>query len=271
MAKVSDRMGGNASRTINPLSFKQRMRSVSFILFERLYGEEFWEYHQSRFRPVVREALASANGVVIDAACGAWNPYLHEIPVGETIGIDLDEAVRRRNQLHRKFLIQDLHDEIDLKDVGAIISVYTWEHLRAPQKVLANFHKVLRPGAPLVIVAPQRYYYISLLTLVLTKSMRDLAWRVATGRKSMPFPAYYQLCSRKSLANAAAATGFDLVEYRAHDVATGWFLQVPPIFLLACGWMWLVNRFDVFEPLRSSFVAVLRKNHPAASRQLGSA
>jgi hypothetical protein len=82
----------------------------------------------------------------------------------------------------------------------------------------------------------------------------------------MPFPAYYRLCSRKSLARAAAATGFDLVEYRAHDVASAWFLQMPPIFLLACGWMWLMNRFDAFEPLRGSFVAVLRKRPPAAGR-----
>ena len=251
-------MNGYASR-----SFKQRMRSVSFTLFERLHGEEYWESHQSRFRPVVREALAPADGIVVDAACGMWNAYLHDLPVGETIGIDLDEAVRGRNQLHRVFLIQDLHDEIDLADVGAIISVNTWEHLSVPQQVLANFHKILKRGAPLVIVAPQRHYYISLLTLVLTKTIQDLAWRVATGRKSMPFPAYYRLCSRKSLARAAAATGFDLVEYRAHDVASAWFLQVPPIFLLACGWMWLVNRFDVFEPLRSSFVAVLRKKQAA--------
>jgi len=232
---------------------------MSMTLFSRLYGEELWQYDQSRFRPVVCDALDPIDGVIVDAACGSWNAYLNGWTSGNTIGIDVDPAVQDRNHIHGRFLIQDLHDEIGLQEVGAIISVNTWEHLQCPEIVLRNFRKILKKGAPLIIIAPQRHHYISLLNLILPKRLQDLAWRVATSHKQMPFPAYYRLCSRSSLTRAAAANGFDLVQYRSSAVATPWLLTVPPIFLLACGWMSLTNRFEVLAPLRSSFVAVLRK------------
>jgi SAM-dependent methyltransferase len=247
-------MGGFA-----PDSIGRRLRTVSMTLFSRLYGEELWQYDQSRFRPIVCEALDPIEGIIVDAACGSWNAYLYGRTSAETVGIDVDPAVRDRNRIHRRFLIQDLHDEIGLQEVGAIVSVNTWEHLRCPETVLRNFHKILKRGSPLIIIAPQRHHYISLLNLILPKPFQDFAWRVNTAHKEMPFPAFYRLCNRNSLARAAAANGFDLVEYRSSAVATPWLLAVPPAFLLACGWMSLTNRFEALAPLRSSFVAVLRK------------
>lgn len=245
-------------------STERRNQPLSIRLFRYLYGEEFWGYTQRRIMPIVRERLASVDGAVVDAACGAWNPYLGKLPSRETIGIDVDEAVRERNTLHRNFVIQDLHDEIGLKNVGAVLSINTWEHLHSPNTVLNNFQKILKTNGTLIIIAPQKYYYISLLTLVLSTTLRDWAWRAIKRHNRMPFPAYYRLCSRKSLAQSAAASGLELVEYQSFDVASEWFLRFPPLFLFACGWMSLMNRFEVFAPLRSGFVAVLRKPNPAA-------
>lgn len=236
-----------------------KARSASFSLFERLYGEDFWEYRVSRFLPTVRDALDGMEGVLVDAACGSWNVFLARLTRGETIGIDLDGRVRDWNKLHERILIQDVHDAIPLENVGAVISVYTWEHLRAPDIVLGRFHNILKPGAPLIIAAPQKYGYASILTMLLGAGLRDWLWRVMRGRKRMPFPVYYRLCTRASLAPAADAAGFDLVEYESHDIVSDWFLTMPPVFLLGCAWMWLLNRFDVLAPLRSNFVAVLRK------------
>lgn len=235
------------------------MRELSLAYFRWLHDDEIWTYNQNRYLPVVKEALDSADGVVVDAACGFRNTYLERLPVGDSIGIDIDESVREKNPHHSKFLIQDLHDEIDLVDVGAIISLNTWEHLERPEDVLRNFHSILKNDAPLIILAPQKYYYISLLAFVLPTPIQNLAWQIAKNRSHMPYPAYFQLCSQKSLAAAAARIGFDLVTYRPSDVATNWFLKVPPLFLLACGWMAIVNRIEWLSPLRSSFVAVLRK------------
>lgn len=236
-----------------------KARSVSISLFRRLYGEDFWEYRVSRFLPVIREALDGAEGVLVDAACGSWNVFLARLTRGETVGIDIDARVRDWNKLHTRFLIQDLHDAIPLENVGAAISVYTWEHLREPDVVLRRFHKILKPGAPLIIVAPQKYYYVSLLTMLLGARLRDWIWRLARGRRAMPFPVYYRLCTRGSLARGAARAGFEVATYRSHDIPSDWFLPLPPVFLLACGWMWLVNRLDFLAPLRSNFIAVLRK------------
>jgi len=235
------------------------MRGISLAYFRWLHGDEIWTYNQNRFLPIVKQALESADGVVVDAACGFRNTYLERLPVGASVGIDIDGSVREKNCHHSEFVIQDLHDEIELNDMGAVISVNTVEHLENPEVVLNNFHSILKNEAPLIIVAPQKYYYVSLLALVLPTPIQNLAWRLAKNRSRMPYPAYFQLCSQKSLASAAARVGFDLVTYRPSDVATNWFLKVPPLFLLACGWMAIVNRVEWLSPLRSSFVAVLRK------------
>lgn len=197
--------------------------------------------------------------MIVDAACGSWNVFLAELNIGKSVGIDIDERVRRSNKLHKEFLIQDIHEEIPLEEVGAIVSVYTWEHLHAPEIVLSRFHEILKKGAPLIIIAPQKHYYISVLTMILARPLQNWAWRIIRGRDHMPFPTYYRLCTRHSLAKGADAAGFDLAEYRARDVASDWFLTIPPLFLLACAWMSLVNRFEILAPLRSNFVAVLRK------------
>ncbi|MEM9683480.1 MAG: methyltransferase domain-containing protein [Pseudomonadota bacterium] len=240
-------------------SISSRMRSCSLCLFNGIYGEEFWEFNQRRFLPVVRDALAPVSGPVVDAACGAWNYYLAHLDRRETIGIDLDDSVRERNTLHNDFLICDLHEPIALQDIGGVISVNTWEHLQNPNKVLNNFRNILKKDGVLIIVAPQKYYYISLVVLALPNKIKDLAWRLLTRRTHMPFPAYYRLCTRSSLERGARENGFELVAYRSHDVASNWFLVAPPLFLLFCAWMSLINRVESLSPLRSSFVAVLRK------------
>lgn len=235
------------------------MRELSLAYFRWLHDDEIWTYNQNRYLPIVKEALDSADGVVVDAACGFRNIYLERLPVEDSIGIDIDESVREKNPHHSEFVIQDLHDEMDLVEVGAIISVNTWEHLERSEIVLRNFYSILKDNAPLIILAPQKYYYISLLTLVLPGKIQDLAWRLAKNRSHMPYPSFYRLCSEKTLAAAAERVGYELVTYRPSDVATNWFLKVPPLFLLACGWMAIVNRVEWLSPLRSSFVAVLRK------------
>lgn len=246
-----------------PASFSRQLRSWSLAIFRTIYGEEYWEFNQRRFLPVIRDALAPVHGTVVDAACGAWNYYLAKLDRRETIGIDLDGSVRERNELHREFLICDLHDPIALHNVGGIVSVNTWEHLQNPEVVLNNFNKILEDGGVLIIVAPQKYYYISLAVLLLPERVKDFAWRALTWRERMPYPAYYRLCTQKSLERSARENGFDLLVYRSHDIASNWFLVAPPLFLLFCAWMSLINRVGFLSPLRSSFVAVLRKKTAA--------
>lgn len=209
--------------------------------------------------PIVRDALAASEGPIVDAACGHSNPYLDALDLKDTIGIDADQAIKETNRIHRNIIIQDLHREIPLQNVGGIVSVYTWEHLHTPEVVLKNFASILSHDAALIIIAPQKLYYISLLTLMLPPRMQHLAWKVLKGHDRMPFPAYFRACSKKTLGVAADACGLDIVRFETFDAPPIWFARIPPLFLVFCGWMAIANRFEILSPLRSTFIAVLRK------------
>jgi SAM-dependent methyltransferase len=252
---------GSLGPTREPLG--KRLSGISHWLFHRLFGTGLWGLVEARFMPIVREALGATDGPVVDAACGRFNPYLDVLGLKDTIGIDADQTIKNTNQLHRNILIQDLHDEIPLKNVGGIISVYTWEHLHSPEIVLKNFAKILSDGAKLIIIAPQKFYYISLLTLMLPPSVQNLAWKVLKGHHRMPFPAYFRLCSKKTLGVEANAYGLDIVTFETFDMPPVWFARVPPLFLVFCGWMVIANQFKFLSPLRSTFIAVLRKRSHA--------
>lgn len=213
--------------------------------------------------PIVREAFAETSGPVIDAACGRSNPYLGALGIQNTIGIDADPAVKNENTIHQTVIIQDLHEEIPLKNVGGIISVYTWEHLHSPEVVLKNFTNILQDGSMLVIIAPQKFYYVSLLSLMLPNTVQDLAWKIFKGRGRMPYPTYFRLCTKKTLCAVAKAHGLDVVKFEAFDAPPIWFARIPPLFLLLCGWMAIANYFPFLSPLRGTFIAVCRKKrHP---------
>jgi hypothetical protein len=89
--------------------------------------------------------------------------------------------------------------------------------------------------------------------------LKNLAWRALKGKDKMPYPAFFRLCTRRSLAQKAGEAGFVLEDYRALSTAPIWFKKIPPLFVLACLVMSLFNRFALFEDLRSTFIAVLRK------------
>ena len=55
------------------------------------------------------------------------------------------------------------------------------------------------------------------------------------------------------------ACGLDIVTFETFDMPPVWFARIPPLFLVFCGWMVIANQFEIFSPLRSTFIAVLRK------------
>ncbi len=238
---------------------------LSRTIFCRLYGRDIYEEPFLSFMPVVREHLAGKSKRILDAACGSNNPLLAdllaagEVELGNIVGLDIDQSVRTTNKLHRSILIQDLHDPISGHQFDAVISLYTWEHLERPEAVLVNFHEVLAKDGVVIIIAPQRFDYVSTIERILPKSLKNLAWQVLKGKDKMPYPAFFRLCTRRSLGASSEEAGFVLEHYRALSTAPIWFTRAPPLFVLACSLMSLFNRFALFEDLRSTFIAVLAK------------
>lgn len=227
--------------------------------FNNYYHEDIYGYIEKRFVPIVRKYMGGIKGVVLDAGCGFGNPYLEELHPNNTVGMDIDPIVKDRSKLHQEFIIGDLHYLNTEQRFEGIISVNTWEHLHSPELVLENFFKVLSDQGVLIIIAPQRWNYISVIERLLPKYLKDIAWRILRGHDHMPCPAYYKLCSKKTLLEAARRQGFNIEYFSSVGGPPLWFDKVPPLFILACIWMSLANKYKIFENIKGAFITVLKK------------
>ncbi len=233
--------------------------SLSRNYFNKIYHEDIYGYFENRFRPIIFKYIKKVNGIVLDAACGFENKYLKELNYKNTVGVDIDPDVKYKNKLHKNIIIQDLH-YLDLtQKFGGIVSVNTWEHLHSPELVLKNFHNILNDDGIIIIIAPQRWHYISLIERSLPKYLKNKAWKVLKGIDCMPYQAYYQLCSKKTLFSVAMRNGFIIEHFSTVEGPPLWFAHIPPLFILMCAWMSFVNRYKIFENLRSAFIVVMRK------------
>ena len=138
------------------MSALMKMRNWSRSYFNKVFKEDIYGYIEKRFFPIVFKYMGSINGTVLDAACGFGNPYLEKLNINNsfTIGIDIDPAVKKKNRLHQKFIIEDLHNFNSELRFDFIVCVNTWEHLHSPILVLKNFFNVLSDDGVLIIIAP---------------------------------------------------------------------------------------------------------------------
>lgn len=230
--------------------------------FNNHYHEDIYDYLARRFTPTLNKYLNGIKGPILDAACGFRNVYLRKLHLSNvsSVGIDIDPAVKDRNKLHKKFFIQDMHQPINNNhQFNGIISVYTWEHLHSPELVLKNFFDVLSNNGVVIIIAPQRWHYISAASRLIPYHLHKTAWRLLKGKKHSPFPVYYKLCSKKALSLEAQVQGFSVEYFSSVEGPPLWFQRIPPLFIIACFWMSFVNKYRIFDNIRSTFIAVLKK------------
>ena len=169
--------------------------------FKKHMSEDIYEFSRARYQPVVNRYLSEIKGTILDAACGYGN-FLWDreaIRCSRSVGLDIDAEAIRKNQIHNEFINQDMRDLLRRDAFEGILSVYTWEHLEDPDKVLRNFFEALTPGGILVIVGASRWHYISMFERALPRSLKDVAWRLLKGIPHMPYPAYYRLCTKRSI------------------------------------------------------------------------
>ncbi len=236
-------------------------RKWSHHFFKRMFNEDIWEYEKNRYHSILRRYIGEINGKVLDAACGFTNPYIEKKDLENkfSVGMDIDSAVKDKNKIHNEFIIGDLHGFKSRQEFQLIFSVNTLEHLHDPERVLQNFYHALSDGGTLIIIASQRWHYVSIIERILPGYLKNAAWKILKDKDKMPFPAYYHLCSKKTLISAAERTGFEVEQFMSVDPPPIWFSKVPPVFITLSVLMSVMNRFDLFEDLRGSFLAVLRK------------
>ena len=95
-----------------------------------------------------------APGRVLDVGCGVGHSYMLLTP-RETVGVDIDAGVLDGQQ--RETVAADMRRlPFPAASFDGAIAVHSIEHVPDPERALAEIARVLRPGAPAVLVTPNR-------------------------------------------------------------------------------------------------------------------
>ena len=111
-----------------------------------------WERHVAAYAATAE--LLPPGGRVLDLGCGVGHSY-HLLAPRETVGVDV--AADALEGQERRTLVADIRD-LPLEDASfeAVVAVQSIEHLRDPERALAEMRRVLEPGGTAILVTPNR-------------------------------------------------------------------------------------------------------------------
>ncbi len=115
---------------------------ISYAWIRRLMSPQVHRWGPERKRIAARLEKLPADALVVDVGCGAESPREGLVRLDLGAGPDVDVAA-------------DAHD-LPFRDgsVDALILVRVLEHVRDPQRVVAEIARVVRPGGEVMAVVP---------------------------------------------------------------------------------------------------------------------
>lgn len=182
------------------------------------WGERFRRPSFSKRRAVFASALSSlpvAGQQWLDAGCGAGNLSQLLVERGaQVVGVDGSAGmVAEARRLCHEFSQATFHEIADLeswnwegKPLDGILCSSVLEYLKAPERLVANFARWLKPGGKLLVSVPNRNSFL--------RRMQKISYALTKTFTSTPRPAYLaysqQDYSTAALRNMLERNGFSL-------------------------------------------------------------
>lgn len=165
-------------------------------------------------RELLREAFP-ASGRVLEAGCGRRNslgdslaPYRDRI--AELVGVDLDAEAGRENPALDRFVQADLSGRLPFEDhsFDFVYASFVVEHLVDPAATFAEWRRILRPGAGLLVVTPNLANPVIWLGRTMPQAVRVALKRLGPGIEERDVhPAVYRANRKPTLASLGEENG----------------------------------------------------------------
>jgi hypothetical protein len=110
-----------------------------------------------------------------------------------------------------------------------------------------------------IIIAPQKYYYISIITRILPDFLKNLSWEILLEKRGCPILHTSDRAQRTRSLKKPKHPALKHIHFEAFECPPIWFSAITPNFVLLTCWMSFVNKFDRLSPLSGTFMAALKK------------
>ena len=177
----------------------------------RLYpGDTHPFQHYSR--EVNRYAVTAER--ILDVGCGHTAPDLEAIDTTCCkVGVDLDPHLRPSAAPSVEF-VRATSETLPFAEgtFDLVICKSVLEHLDTPESAFREIGRVLRRGGHAVLLTPNRWDYVSMLSTLVPNRLHPWVVRMTTGRaEEDTFPTRYRANTAKRIRGLAQDTGLDVV------------------------------------------------------------
>jgi ubiquinone/menaquinone biosynthesis C-methylase UbiE len=175
------------------------------------------------------------------------------------IGIDLDLAGMKKHQSVTGRVFGNLEQlPFESGSFHVVTANMVAEHLSAPDAVLSEIHRVLRPGGVFVFHTPNARCAMMTISALLPQKLKNLFAHLMENRKEEDvFPTFYRLNTEQAIRERMAKAGFRLEGLRSVSTSAV-SAMLGPFAIVELLYLRLIEA-ERFKGIRSNLIATLRK------------
>ncbi len=228
--------------------------------FRRRFYPASFSGMYDRFASAIREHAAE-DQVMLDAGCGSGRVFRYDLPSRPRliVGVDLTGEPRGNPNIDDAARADLARLPFPNETFDLVISSHVAEHLTKPEAVFAELARVMKPGARLLILTPNRWHYVTLASRLLPHSfhLRFNRWRGVDSRDV--FPTVYRANTAGRLRGLLTAAGLDMERLDRFETEPEYLAFHPLAYALGVAYERAVNKLAALKGIRVNLLAVARK------------
>lgn len=227
-------------------------------LFQRFYPN--YRGENAVFRGQVLSVLSPSH-VILDAGCGSGHMSSLDFKSRskKVIGVDLCHDLKANGSLHHA--VSGTLESIPLQSgsIDLILCRYVAEHLSHPLGVLREFARVLREGGRIVLLTPNQWHYVSLISRFSPFGFHRWFNSLYGVAEEDTFPTFYRANSQGRIRALAVQSGLRVSTLQMLETSPNYLEFSRILYRVGIAYERLVNRCAVLAPFRVNIVATLEK------------
>jgi SAM-dependent methyltransferase len=220
--------------------------------------------HGSYLHSISKLTSEFRHAVILDLGAGRKSDYADQLTKGHVnIGLDISIDELRRNPDITYGVAANAEAALPFTDASfeLICCCRLIEHLRQPEVLIAEMHRLLRNNGSLVLFFPSRNAAFALIKRLLPHELSKALIRAIHWPASKDFcwsRLYYRRCTAAKMTMSLRDAGFEIMDRHTDYYSSKHFAPLFPVFLIAICIEWLLHRIR-FQPLASYVMITAKK------------